>query len=423
MKNGLENSFFKGNKTIKSSHIINKIRGTFLKILYSKMGDENQFWLTPMGWRIIGKVGYVDKDFRFVIPPKYATVSKFSDEWLVRCGLPDPKWILPGVFMDEVRNHVWELLEIVEDKGQWVSFLKVNSNYKWDENNLKKYWITRKATVFGLIPNRILWLHGGWIKSENIPFLKPKIEDISISEEKENIKRKELQKTIYNILKGNRSVKRAAPSHPEVLEKIISDSIKNNLPIPIFQYWWMGARHVPWKYEDACFQNLQKTFEEISGIYEPWTSLSLIFCDTHMEINGFSEDHRISYLQVLIPMATSYGWQVTCMSEFTTLSLKDFHTKVREKVKDFPIPEWLQEKLLISASRRPIRDDFQAAAEEYWTVNVLEREIIEQFFSNQIFLTFNDSKDDILFSDTLGILHWYPIKKGRTDKPWFLEEL
>lgn len=142
-----------------------------------------------------------------------------------------------------------------------------------------------------------------------------------------------------------------------------------------------------------------------------------------MEINGFSEDHRTSYLQALTPTAESYGWKVRCISEVVGLSPKYFHEKVREKVKDFPMPELLQEKLLTSASRRPIRDDFHAAAKEYWTANVLERKSIERHFSNQIFLTFNESKDDILFSDTLSILHWYPMGRGRTNKPWFREEL
>ena len=96
-----------------------------------------------------------------------------------------------------------------------------------------------------------------------------------------------------------------------------------------------------------------------------------------MEINGFSEDHRTSYLQSLTPTAESYGWQVRRMSEFVGLSPEDFHEKVRERVIDFPIPEALQEKLLTSASRRPIRDDFEVAAKEYWTANVLERESIE----------------------------------------------
>lgn len=43
MKNNLRNSSGEYNKTLESSNIIKKIRGTFLKILYSKMGDENQF--------------------------------------------------------------------------------------------------------------------------------------------------------------------------------------------------------------------------------------------------------------------------------------------------------------------------------------------------------------------------------------------
>lgn len=109
------------------------------------------------------------------------------------------------------------------------------------------------------------------------------------------------------------------------------------------------------------------------------------------------------------------------MSELAETSPKDFHEKVREIAKDFIIPETLQEKLLSSARKRPIRDDYEQAALEYWTVNVLERVIIERHFIDQVFLTFNESGDDVLFSDTLSILHWYPIKKGSTDKPWFIE--
>lgn len=88
-----------------------------------------------------------------------------------------------------------------------------------------------------------------------------------------------------------------------------------------------------------------------------------------------------------------------------------FHREVLEKVNNFPMPEEIQSKLYNSASKKPIRDDYENAAREYWTANILEREIIEHNFYNHVFLTFNEPLDDIIFSDKLCILHWFPIKK------------
>ena len=141
-----------------------------------------------------------------------------------------------------------------------------------------------------------------------------------------------------------------------------------------------------------------------------------------MEINGFSEAHRTGYLEALIPMAESYGWKIYRMSDLVDSSPKDFHTSVCASLQDHAIPVELKEKLFFSASKRPIRDDYERSALEYWTANVLERPIIEQYFPDQVFLTFNDLGDDVLFSEKLSILHWYPIKKGSTDKPWFRED-
>ncbi|EKE26200.1 MAG: hypothetical protein ACD_4C00389G0001, partial [uncultured bacterium (gcode 4)] len=280
----------------------------------------------------------------------------------------------------------------------------------------------RKATARITISHKIPSFKAWW-KTQCYPDVPcTNIKNVSIQEKKEIINKTDLPKKLFQIINGSRLVKRKPVSRPKILQAIIDNCIKNNLPIPIFQYWWMGARNVPWRFEDSCFQNLNNTFQEIKKIYEPGVSLSLIFCDTHMEINGFWKAHRNSYLKELIPMAKLYWWKIYRFSELMKKSPTVFHREVLEKVNNFPMPEEIQSKLYNSASKKPIRDDYENAAREYWTANILEREIIEHNFYNHVFLTFNEPLDDIIFSDKLCILHWFPIKKWITDKPWFREE-
>ncbi len=403
----------KPNKSEKISKISTLIKELKTKIFYIQIWEKNDFWLTPYWRRFWWWCWFIDENNEFIIEPKYTAISDFTSDWLVRCWVPDYKLMWWNILNDEIRNFKWELLQIIDKNSDDIIHLKVLNPKKLEKSEQIP---PREATWILTIRNRIpIFL--AWIKTQEE--LEQYWKSIPLKTHENFIEIQIIAEKLFKLINWSSLVKRKAATRPEILKKIISNALKTKQAIPIFQYWWVWTREQAWENEKRCLENLNNTFSEIEKIYSPWVSLDLIFCDTHMELNWFWKSHREKYLESIKWMFKEHNWNISYMSKILWISPENFYKKIQENIYTYPIPDELKAELLKSASSKQ-RSDYEISALEYWTANMLEKEVLNEKFKWKIFLSFNDNKFDNLFWENLPILHWYPIKKWLNNKPWFM---
>jgi hypothetical protein len=74
-----------------------------------------------------------------------------------------------------------------------------------------------------------------------------------------------------------------------------------------------------------------------------------------------------------------------------------------------------------SAQERNFRLKPQIAAQKYYIMRNIEKEMLEKEFTDYIFHTFSDSRFRNVLPD-LPTLYFFSIKKRRSDAPWFVTE-
>src|SRR6266542_6152940 len=80
--------------------------------------------------------------------------------------------------------------------------------------------------------------------------------------------------------------KREQPADPHLLLQIVSDSIALGTPISFVLYWGKGPRCRIAQPDIDCLDYLAGLARRVKQAYQPGASITLIFTDTHAELNG-----------------------------------------------------------------------------------------------------------------------------------------
>jgi L-tyrosine isonitrile synthase len=214
---------------------------------------------------------------------------------------------------------------------------------------------------------------------------------------------------------NTRSFKREHPDHPELMLKIISAAIGLQQPVPFVLYWGKGPRCRFDEPDTKCLDYLATLGRRVRGAHPQGAAMTLIFTDTHAELNGHSKQAADEYFAAVETNART--------RDFATCRLGDLVDAAKGATVpvDTPLPEETLRRLSQCAAKWYRGDAVpEQAALAYFRMNMVEKRAVEIAFPRSIFITFNGSEFRCLFPERLPIFYMYSLRRGVSVKPWFL---
>lgn len=222
-----------------------------------------------------------------------------------------------------------------------------------------------------------------------------------------------------SVLKAfnTRAFKREQPDNPALMVQIIAEAIAQNAPLSFVLYWGKGPRSDLGEPEIKCLDYLESLVGRVRNAYPLGARVTLIFTDTHAELNGHTEDSIRSYFEDLTASAGQRGFETALLSTL----MQTVDVSLEQNPAQEALPDELFSKLCASAAKW-FRGDgtVEQGATKYYQLNMIEKQVVEHAFSRSIFVTFNGSELRNLFPDHLPIFYMYSLRHGVCDKPWFL---
>lgn len=210
--------------------------------------------------------------------------------------------------------------------------------------------------------------------------------------------------------------KREQPSDLQLLIQTVEHSIANNNPINFILYWGKGDRYTAEEIEEKTLTLLSRIRTRIESVYSTGTQFTILFTDTHAQLNGYSETEARQYFQSMERLTHTYRFHVDYLSRLAPYNKESLEVCIN----DICLAQGLQTTLVDMASKHYKGDqDFQIAALLYYAQNQIEKVEVERAYPHSIFLTFNGSELRQLFPEKLPIFYAYSYKKGTSVKPWF----
>lgn len=216
---------------------------------------------------------------------------------------------------------------------------------------------------------------------------------------------------------NTRAFKREQPDSPDLLLRVIAEAIAQNKPIPFVLYWGKGLRSNLGEPEIKCLDYLAALADRVREVYKPGAAITVVFTDTHAELNGHTDQSIREYFAALSVGAHQRGFEVDLLSKL----VRAFGEGGEADFLDEPVPEELLSTLCVSAAKW-FRGDgtVEQGAIRYYQMNMVEKRVIERAFPRTIFMTFNGSELRSLFPSNLPIFYMFSLRHGICAKPWFL---
>lgn len=211
--------------------------------------------------------------------------------------------------------------------------------------------------------------------------------------------------------------KREQPDTVDSLRTSISKAVAEERPVPFVLYWGKGLRCNQAEADIQCLNFLNAMGERVREAHKSGVSFTLIFTDTHAELNGHPAEAIQQYFHEVSESAGA--------RDFLGCTLSDIVAKHgTPSAADAVPPAPLLAKLHASASRWYRGDEpVSAGAKKYYEMNMIEKAAVQAAFPDSIFITFNGSDMRPMFPDDLPIFYMYSLKRGTSIKPWFLPAL
>jgi len=211
--------------------------------------------------------------------------------------------------------------------------------------------------------------------------------------------------------------KREQPDNPQLMVQIISEAIERGEPVPFVLYWGKGPRCRLDEPDTTCLDYLAALARRVRGAYPHGAAITLIFTDTHAELNGHSKQSVDEYFAAVETGARTRGF-ATCRLGNLVRAAEGATAHVAV---DDPLPNDTLRRLGVCAAKWYRGDAApEQAALTYYRMNMVEKCAVGIAFSRSIFVTFNGSDFRCLFPERLPIFYMYSLRRGVSVKPWFL---
>ena len=211
------------------------------------------------------------------------------------------------------------------------------------------------------------------------------------------------------------SFKREQPDDLPSLRRTIADAVVIAAPLSFVLYWGKGPRCRIGQPDTGCLDYLASLADRVGQVYAPGATVTLIFTDTHAELNGHSPASMRRYFGEVEHAARERGFASCRLGAV----MRAAGPMAADPVDDAP-PELLAQ--LLPSARKWYRGEgsCEQAALSYYRMNMVEARAIECAFPHSIFITFNGSQLRGLFPRSLPIFFMYSLRRGVGIKPWFL---
>src|SRR5262245_1640484 len=199
--------------------------------------------------------------------------------------------------------------------------------------------------------------------------------------------------------------------------EIISEAVERGKPVPFVLYWGKGPRCRLDEPDATCLDYLAALARRVRGNYPPGAAMTLIFTDTHAELNGHSKQSAAEYFEAVATVARTRDFATCRLGELVRAA----NGMAIQMPPDSPLPEDTLRRLAVSAAKWYRGDAApEQAALAYYRMNMVEKRAVEIAFPRSIFVTFNGSEFRCLFPERLPIFYMYSLRRGVSVKPWFL---
>lgn len=229
-----------------------------------------------------------------------------------------------------------------------------------------------------------------------------------------------ISEKIYQTL-TKRKYNRGKPFLSDEILKIINTSILNEQSIKLIGFWGVGSKSKSnWADKESC-NFLSELNDEIKQIYKPGIEFIFIFAIMHGIHNGYDEKSINSYVEDMKNIFTKYDFKFLLLNNLWDkykISFQKIDSIFQTEPKDW----WLnvEEKDLIerNALQRNIKYSPEIAAQKYYIMRNLEKEMLEKEFKGYIFHAFSDSKlKEVL--PNMPTLYFYS-RESWSNTPWFV---
>lgn len=216
---------------------------------------------------------------------------------------------------------------------------------------------------------------------------------------------------------NTRAFKREQPDNENLLLQSVSAAIARNEPLPFTMYWGKGFRSYLAAPELICLDYLASFSDRIQQSYAPGARITLIFTDTHAELNGHSQQAISEYFEALTQGAHQRGFETCLLGRL----MRTHEPPAGRDALPAPLSEELFSALCACAAKW-FRGNgtIEQGAILYYRSNMLEKQVVERAFLRSIFVTFNGSDMRPLLPDGLPVFYMYSLRRGVCAKPWFL---
>ncbi len=230
----------------------------------------------------------------------------------------------------------------------------------------------------------------------------------------------DIAQDIYGIL-TKRRYNRDEPFLKEQIILRISKFVKLKKPIKLVGFWGIGQKDHPNWADLASCKFLDELRSEIKAIYSPGIEFVFIFAKGHGVHNGIKQIMIESYVKDIVAIFEKYDFKWVDLNELwkkydiSLEKIENLTTKKQEgwwgKVKQASLIEH-------NAKKRNRRLESKEAAQMYYIMRDLEKEMLEAEFSDAIFHAFSDSRLRSVLPN-MPTLYFYA-RKGWSDTPWFV---
>ena len=211
--------------------------------------------------------------------------------------------------------------------------------------------------------------------------------------------------------------KREQPDDPEGLKRLAAAAIQSRTPLRFVLYWGRGGRNRVGPAERQCLDFLRALVRRVETLHAPGADVTIIFTDTHAELNGHARFDSSLYFGEVEREAAERGFQTCLLGDLVSAAEGRIELGPGERAA-FAGPPRRPDGLGGQMARR--RAPEEHAARAYYRANMIEKQAVEAAFPDAVFVTFNGSAHRRLFPDGMPVFYMYSVRRGVAVKPWFM---
>lgn len=229
-----------------------------------------------------------------------------------------------------------------------------------------------------------------------------------------------IESDVYRVLTGGKYNR----DKPYLTRKLMSEChyfISRNEPIKLIGFWGVGPKDKPNWADLATCEFLASLNGEIKHVYPPGIEFTFIFATLHGIHNGISMGCIARYTAGMGKVFAEFGFKSIYLDNLWKkygISFGRIDAILKQKGSDW----WKKVKnhnlIEYNARKRNQRLDPRPAAQRYYVMRNLEKEMLEKEFSDFIFHTFSDSRLRNVLPNLPTL--YFRARKGWSDTPWFV---